>query len=289
MFSPKNPFRSSQPQQNFQDHETYLPPGMKRAMDQYEHGSQNQGTQQPVTEPVQGPQVIAPGAQQPQGQPPAAATSPQTVNPMQPQPQSPDQAYDFINNPIKPPKEPLLSKITGGSLVLRIVLAVGILIFFIIAISVFKSISNRSTAATAAALISVVQDQQELLHIVGESAQQSGLASNHQNFAATLKLSVASSQSQLISYILAGHQKLTTQQLNLKISSSVDSQLSNAITDNTFDQTFQQVMQSQLNSYGKDLQKAYAQDKGPKGRAILKDSYDQAQLLYTQLSSAQSS
>lgn len=288
MFSPSNPFRGPQPQKEFPERDTYLPPGIKRAMNQYSQEVQGQSDSEIPGLPAH-PQVVAPSGQD---QPPGFAQpgNPAATHPsVQAAAADPDQAYDFITDPPKTPKESLFTKITAGSLVSRIALAIAILIFFIIIISIFKNIAGRSSTAEAAALTTVVQDQQELIHIAGESSTQAGLAANHQNFTATLQLSVGSSQGQLINYLLAGKKKLTPQQLNLKVSSTIDSQLSAAVTANDFDQVFQQVMQSQLSSYYKDIQKAYAQDKGPHARAILQDSSQQAQLLYTQLTSQASS
>lgn len=279
-----NPF-SRPPSQDPREGQTYLPPGVKRAMNEYEQ------TAKPDNGPGGGiaPQVIAPSPGQPEPmQPGASAPPPGPALPStQPaQPTQPSQPYDFITNPPTLPRQSLLSRLpSGGSLVVRLVLGVVAFIVLIILISVVKGITSQSGKTDAAVLLSVAQDQQEMLHIVNESITQASLSNSSRNFSATLQLSIGSSQVQIIQYLTNGGEKISPQALQPKISAATDNQLNDALTADNFDPAFRQVMQSQLNSYGQDLKKAYKQDTGPKARAILNDSYQQAQLLATQLNS----
>jgi len=240
------------------------------------------GTGEPLQPPMQTVPVgqVYPGA----SPAPASPLPPDQYQgqPAAPSPESPDQSYAFITSPPKPPRQPLLSRLPGGgSLIGRIGVAAGAIVVVIIVIVILRGIFG-GTSANATALISVAQDQQELIHLVTTANQQSLLSTN-QNFSATLQLSVASSQGKLIAYLTAGNQKIKAQQLNLKVSADTDNQLAAAATAGTYNQTFQQIMQGQLNTYATDLQKAYKLDKGKNGRAILLDSYQQVQLLAVQL------
>lgn len=275
MPAPSNPF--SRPPNQAQDPrngQTYMPPSIKRAMNEYDQNS---------APGAAGPQVITPTQQPPAG--PVTGAPPSA--PSGTAPPDPGQAYDFITDPPAAPKQPLLSRLPGsGSMATRVALIAIIFIIFIIIIAVFKNISGKAAKADAAVLITVVQDQQEILHIANEiNGAQNKLSANSQNFTATLGLSISTSQSKLLGYLTAGGQKIQTKALSLKISTATDNQLIAADTAGTLEQAYRQVMQTQLSTYGKDLQKAYAQDKGPKARAILNESYQQAQLLSTQLNS----
>ncbi|MGH7191959.1 MAG: hypothetical protein ACREJM_00315 [Candidatus Saccharimonadales bacterium] len=279
MFRPSNPF-SRPPSQDPRSGQTYLPPSVQRAMTEYEQTAK-QGNE--AAAGVTAPQVIAPSPQSP---PPESGA----VTPAQPgtagAPASPAQPYDFITDPPAPPRQSLLFRLPGGgSRGTRIALGIGVLVIVIILISIAKGITSQAGNADAAVLLNVAQDQQEMIHVVNESITQPSLSNSSRNFSATLRLSMSESQSQIIQYLTNGGRKLTPAQLQLRISKTADDQLNAALTANTFDQAYRQVMQAQLSSYGRDIQKAYDQDKGPKARAILKDSYQQAQLLSAQLNS----
>ncbi len=137
----------------------------------------------------------------------------------------------------------------------------------------------------AAVLITVAQDQTELIHLADNASVEDSLSSKNANLAATVQAAVSSSRSQIANYLAKAGKKVDAKQASLKISSMTDEQLTAAASAGTYNQTFEDIMRSQLDEYGKDLQKAYQANKGPKGRAILTDSYDQAKLLGVQLNS----
>lgn len=157
-----------------------------------------------------------------------------------------------------------------------------IVIIFAIAKSLFSGGGNT------AALTTVAQNQQSMIHIIengpgADSQQQAPLSDNTQNFAATADASLNSAQQQLIQYMKNNGKKVSLKTLNLKIDSAIDQQLTTAAGNSTYESTFKQVMQSQLVNYEKSLRAAYQQTSGPKGRALLSQEFDGAQLLLQEL------
>lgn len=200
-----------------------------------------------------------------------------------PPPESPDQAYSFITNPPAAPRKSPLSMLSSTSSIIGRagLIGGGLLILFII-ILILKGLFGGGGIDTAP-LLSVAQDQQEMLKLSQDASTREDISASSQEFIATTQLAMASSQSQLIKYIIKNHKKVSVKQLYLKASPQTTQQLDAAATNGTYDQTFQQIMQDRLATYEKDLQAAYQQDKGKKGRALLQDTYNQAKLLQSQL------
>ena len=191
-----------------------------------------------------------------------------------PQPQT----YDFIVNPDKPPKTPLLTG--GSSLAVRVAVVSGGLLVLLIAFIVLKGIIAGSPKLDS--MLTVAQDQQELIHLTTNTGQQQNLSTANQNLAATAQLSLNSAQDQLVNYMTKNGFKVKPKVLTQKVSTSIDTQLTNAATAGTYDQTFQDTIKSQLNTYTDDLKQAYGQISGKNGRALLSSDYNQAQLLLSQ-------
>jgi hypothetical protein len=193
--------------------------------------------------------------------------------------------YDFILNNDNGPKPSfkLAAPLPGLSSNLgRTLVVIGILFVLVIGYSVLMSaISGQSNVP---AILSVLEDQKELIHITTNASQQS-LPENSQNFAYTAQISLASNSGQLIKYLAINHDKFKQADLNLKINSATDLELSNSTESGTYSQTFAQVANLQIKTYMSDLSHAYNLTKGPKGRALLKNDYNQANLLLAQLTS----
>lgn len=195
-----------------------------------------------------------------------------------PAPVQPD--YDFIVNPQQPVRRPSL----GGNSMMSRLLIVGIgLIILIVAFAVIKGL--LSGGGNKAAMLHVVQDQQEIIHLTTAASQVTSISTTNKNFAVTANLVVTSQNSQLVSYLQKQHQKISLQQMNLKVSPTLDANLTTAAAANTYDQTFKDIMASQLTDYEAALKLAYSQTSGPVGRGLLKDDYNSAQLMQQQLAS----
>lgn len=208
-----------------------------------------------------------------------------TVSPAQEERTAPDQPYAFITNPAQTPKQSPLARLPGGnSALMRGLVLLGGLLVLVIIFAIFKSLLGGGANLTP--LVGIAQDQQELIHIATNASQQPSISAADQNLATTMRLSLASSQSETIAYLVGNHKKVTIKILDLKLSTTTDKQLSAAAAATTYDQTFQEVVQTKLTAYASALQQAYKLDNGKKGRALLTKSFQQTQLLQTQLTAA---
>ncbi|HMH31092.1 MAG TPA: hypothetical protein VK534_01295 [Methylomirabilota bacterium] len=214
-------------------------------------------------------QVVTPSAPQPQPQQPQQAQVPGQA----PEP------FDFIMNPAPPPKKSFLP--STDSLLKRVLifsgLALVLLFGFVFLRGLFAGGSNMTQ------FVSIAQEQQAMIHLTENAGKQPNTSVGTQNFTATAQLSLTSSQTAAITYMKNNKQKVSPKALNLKVSPATDTQLEAATAATTFDLTYQDIMKTKLTSYQGSLKQTYNQTKGPKGRALLSDSYKQAQLLIEQL------
>jgi hypothetical protein len=171
----------------------------------------------------------------------------------------------------------------------RIAIILGGLLVLLILFVIIKGL--LSGGGNTAALTAVAQDQQEMIHILTNGAgtsgsqQQAVLSSDNQNFAATAQVSLTSAQSQLLTYMKNNGKKVSTKALSSGVSPSIDQQLTTAAGNSTYDSTFKGIMQTQLKNYETAINTAYKQTSGTKGRQLLIEEYNGAQLLLTQLNS----
>ena len=190
--------------------------------------------------------------------------------------------YEFIMNPTAVRTGGSFS--SSSSLIKRVVVVAAGLIVLLIIFVIAKNVLT-STGSNAAALLSVAQEQQELIHLSASATKQPGIALSTLNSSTTITASVTSAQKQLLTYMRLNHQKIITTELVLKVSASTDTELKAAATAGTYDQTYQSVMQTVLTSYQQAAKRAYDQTTGVKGRALLASDYNGATLLLQQVTS----
>lgn len=150
----------------------------------------------------------------------------------------------------------------------------------LIIIIIFASLLGGSSSNTAP-LVTVAQEQTELVRVASLGAQKASDQST-QNLAYSISLSLTSANAQLLNYMAINHHKLSPKVLTLKHSSQTDRSLEAALSDSTFDSTLTDIIQSDLNSYMQSLKAAYEANPGPKGRQLLSNQYNGAQLLLKQ-------
>lgn len=214
----------------------------------------------PVGDPAAQTQAVYPDGQAG----PQASSSPQ---------------YDFIVNPEKPSRN--FSLPGGSSMAVRIGLVAGALIVLFILFSIARGL--LSSAPNLEPFVGIAQDQQELLHLANSTNQQTNLTTANQNFSITAQLALADSQKATIQYLQNNGQKVSPKVLALKINAATDERLAASAAATTYNQTFQDIMRTELTTYINNLKQTYGQSKGEKGRALLNDNYNQAQLLLIQL------
>ncbi|MGH7240393.1 MAG: hypothetical protein ACREHG_10095 [Candidatus Saccharimonadales bacterium] len=196
-------------------------------------------------------------------------------------PPTPD--YSFITNPVKPAPSGGFSIPGASPAVGRVIVVLLGLILLLVIYAIIKS--ALSGPSPVPAFTAVVQDQQEILHLSSNAANQQGLSTNNQLFTATASLSVQSAQIQLLNFMSSAGHKVSSKQLAQKLSPAIDNTLTSAQTAGTYDQAFTSTMQAQLNTYKSDISHAYALT-SPYGKTLLNSDYKQADLLLTQLSSS---
>ncbi|HUS25816.1 MAG TPA: hypothetical protein VMY99_00515 [Nevskiaceae bacterium] len=198
--------------------------------------------------------------------------------------------YDFILNAGKPPKRSPMASASGGSPLVKIALLVGggavvLMIVLFIGISLLSG-SNSSTLSSTE-LISVAQTQNELARVA-----EKGLSGSSQqtvkNLAITVELSMQTQQKQLIALLGKQGHKVKEKELALKQNATTDQQLTSATQTSTFDTTFSQIMQNQLTAYAATVKQLFNKATLESERTLLSDDYTQAQLLLSQVPSAES-
>ena len=191
----------------------------------------------------------------------------------------PQANYDFILNPQTAPPP---SKFGGGqqSMAMRILVVVGGLFILMIIAVVLMGIL-RGGGSNKEALLSVAQDQTELLRIA-EAAKQNIKLEENKDFNATLKLSVKSQQTELSNYMATSKIKIDAKSLALKQSAQTDQRLTAGASSSTYDTVYKSVMNDALKVYQADLSTAY-EGAGQTGKNILRSQYDAAGLLIKQL------
>jgi hypothetical protein len=301
----------------YQQSGAYVPPHVQQAMAKHMQASMPEHLKQYIDPYVQqrvAPQHLgsAPGAQSPsfipqsspsniqshqlsqsfevqpsnQFQPPAQTQNlqqtaePQVVS-------TPKEPYAFITNPDNPSAK-LPSFLSGKSLPLRIAIIGGAAIALLIILVILKSLFGGSSNLTQ--FKAVLQDQQELIHLTTNALQpqtgQSLLSDNYQNFGANTQLTATSDKQQLLKYLAKNKELVPPQQLNLKVSKTIDNQLIAAAASGNYSSVFSQIMSDQLNTYKADSRQAYLSSSGINGRTLMNGDYKQALVLISQLKQA---
>ncbi len=195
-------------------------------------------------------------------------------------PHQPD--YSFLMEPPQRPKRPILPGASSGPM--RWLFIGGGLLALMIVFVIIKNLLGGGSSLTG--YTTVVADQQELIHLAINAAQQQDLSTDNQNFVATARLTISSAQDDLLKYMSKNHVKVSSKQLSAKVSKATDDQLDAAASAGTYNQALQAVMKSKLSAYSNDLKRTYQANKGKVGRALVSSDFDQARLLIKQVDSA---
>lgn len=181
------------------------------------------------------------------------------------------EGYDFLQNTPKPKKRILPG---GNSKKERIIIFGGglalLLILFIIVSSVIGSLNKPKTEL----LLTVVQDQQEIIR-VAEMGVKKSKGSASLNYSANLLETVKTDQTATIK-LLSGV-KLNNKLLGARLNSKTDDKLNSAEQTNKFDEVFLETMHSILTTYQKDLKTAHSQIESKKTRVVLEKAFNNTQ------------
>lgn len=208
--------------------------------------------------------------------PPTQNQLPQTPSDILPVAPS-NNPYEFIMNPQKPKKPPLL---IGGNLLLqRVLLVVGGLVTLAVLGVIISSVLTAGSKEKTAGLLAVAQNQTELIRIATDGTQHTTTLPG-QGLAQNVLASITSDNAALLSYMSKNGVKASSKELALKHDKTTDHSLASAVENSTYDSVFKDIMRSELDAYGAALQKAARANPGPKGKTLLLKQYEAAKLLY---------
>ena len=180
------------------------------------------------------------------------------------QPEAPQPNYDFFLNPQSKPKQRFLS--SNSSMKMRIVTVLGggmVLIIIVIIIS-----SLLSSKPGTAGLLTLAQEQNELVRVAAKAGQQSS--------------------QQILAYSKKFGQKLSAKQLMLTRSATTDQQLTSAQAASNYDSVYLQITVTALNQYLQSLKQVYNSTSSKTQRQFLSTDYSAANILLNQAKAEQS-
>lgn len=183
------------------------------------------------------------------------------------QPQNP---YDFMH-------AGQISR-NGGSKKTRILIVAGGATVLLIVALIFISILGSAGKADKQSLITLAQQQTELIR-VSKLGQERAKDSSAKNLAVTVGVSLQSDQTALQGILKSQHIKLSAKELAAGKKQETDSLLNNAEQTNKFDAVFIQTIQLQLKNYQKTLNDTYTKTQSKKTKALLEHQYKNARLL----------
>lgn len=184
-----------------------------------------------------------------------------------------DDQFDFIMKDPPKQKKALLPK--GNSKTQRIIIIVGaglaVLTLFIVVFSLIFGASGSGLDN----LEKTAQEQQEIIRIT-EIGEKSARSSATQSLAVSTKLSVASSQQDIIIYLEGKDRKMNGKKLAANLNSKTDASLTTAANNAKFDEVFTTTLIQQLTQYRKNLSKYYDATGNKQQRQLLQEAYKQA-------------
>lgn len=186
----------------------------------------------------------------------------------------PNNDYDFITNPAKPPQRKLIGY--GNSMQSRIIIvAIGVLLMIFIGLGVTTLLSSGEKEYKST-LLKITQQQAELIRI---SDMGSTKARNPDtlNLAITTKATLKTDQATMLTRVKA-NEKLLAQ---LK-DSKTDQLLISAEQSNNFDEVFTKTIKAQLLDYQATLKLAYDSSSNKATRADLEKLFNNASTLTQQ-------
>lgn len=196
--------------------------------------------------------------------------------PPQPEQQNP---YDFFMEQEGPKQR---GGGLGNSPLKKALLIVGLFVGVLTLLGVILAIVSHKPNNTAP-LITIAQDQQELIRIASDGAKH-GRSTTIQNYAVTAESSLTSAQSSLVAFMAKQGIKVNAKSLDASHSPTTDQALATALTAETYDSTFTSISQAALAKYIRDLNQEISVAPTRAEATLLQQQNAYAQLLQKQLS-----
>lgn len=186
------------------------------------------------------------------------------------QQQRPD---DFIMNPKSKPGK--VSQLDGLSKRKRLMLAAaagaGLLLVFGIIFSLLLGGGGESTAQQT---LKLAQQHKETLRIA-EIGIKKSRSSEVRNLATTVKLTLQSTENQIVAIAQKDQEKVTNSQLSAGKNTKTDEALVNAEQNNRFDEKFKQTIYSHIEVYLQQLKIVYNASDSKSDKQVLDNIYSQ--------------
>lgn len=182
--------------------------------------------------------------------------------------------YDFITNPVKPPKKGLFGGGKGRSGTLMII-AGGLVGFTLILL--IGSLFLGGGGGDKETLLDVAQKQSQIISIAGLGADDAG-TNQAQSLALAVQLSVTSEQQALVANITK-RDKVKPKDYAAGAGSEVTQQLENAQRNGNFDAVFTTIIKDQLTQYQQELRTANNSVSSKSTKELLAKNYESAGIL----------
>jgi hypothetical protein len=207
------------------------------------------------------------------------------MDPQPPVAPSSGNPYQFITDPVKPPRRPFLA-FGGGSFIMKLAIIIGGAVVLMIGATVIMN-TFFGDKTNLEGLVGLTQNETELALLSQKSTYAEDQAVK--GAAANTGLTAESHKRQWITFLATHGREVSSKELVLKHDATIDKALISAQQASTFDVTFTEAMRGQLDNYAKALQTATEHATSDQELSILKMQYDQVQLLLKQWPQAQAS
>ena len=185
--------------------------------------------------------------------------------------------YDFFMGGGPPQKQSFASG-AGSSIKKRImIVAIGGAIFILIIIIAFSLLFGGKGSGVET-LLSIAKQQTELIRIA-EAGSTKARGTVAQNLAITTKLSVSTSQQELLAYMKKQGLTADPKELLPVKNAKTDEALTAAEQNNRYDETFTQIIKEELTKYQAAIKKAHTETTSQTGKQILTGAFDHAGIL----------
>lgn len=181
--------------------------------------------------------------------------------------------FDFIMNPQTPPKKSFLP---SNPKIKMLVIGLGIITIVVILLAVILSIFSSGDSSTET-LVKISQQQNEIIRISNDGKTKAG-GEKAKKLATMTNMTVTTDQSNLLNYLSKQKRKVKPKELKLLTDAKADKELVAASSNGRYDEVFTQIIIEKLNEYQKSLQGTF-NNVGPKGKEVIKQSYDNTTLI----------
>lgn len=182
--------------------------------------------------------------------------------------------YDFILNEPEKPKKSLVPKAQSKKqrTIFVIIAALGLLTLLIIAISLISGIGTRGITN----MRELTKEQQEIIR-VAEIGEKESNNLDLQSIATSTKLSVSSSQTDVITYLADQDIEIKSKDLSENADATTDARLEKARQNGIFDEEYASILVTLLNEYVNNLSRYFDQTDSEKQQLILQAAYQETQ------------